>query len=88
MSHANPAHYEPSNITFGIMEPLSRAPKNKLARRLALSERALADLAHWIGERGLRPPDSRDRVFGGRESTLEAEAFARGGEAPRAIGKG
>ena len=22
VSHANPAHYEPSNITFGIMEPL------------------------------------------------------------------
>ena len=25
VSHADPAHYEPSNITFGIMEPLARA---------------------------------------------------------------
>ena len=24
VSHADPAHYEPSNITFGIMEPLAR----------------------------------------------------------------
>src|SRR6185312_8869669 len=43
-SHADPAHYDPSNITFGIMPPLERAPKNKLARKLAISARALADL--------------------------------------------
>ena len=47
VSHANPAHYEPSNITFGIMEPLDRAPRGKRQRKLALSERALADLASW-----------------------------------------
>ncbi|MBI4484540.1 MAG: methylenetetrahydrofolate--tRNA-(uracil(54)-C(5))-methyltransferase (FADH(2)-oxidizing) TrmFO [Acidobacteria bacterium] len=52
VSHANPAHYEPSNITFGIMEPLRKAPRNKLARKLALSERALSDLADWIKTRG------------------------------------
>src|SRR5207248_2403049 len=27
VSHADPAHYEPSNITFGIMQPLDRAPR-------------------------------------------------------------
>jgi methylenetetrahydrofolate--tRNA-(uracil-5-)-methyltransferase len=47
VSHANPAHYDPSNITFGIMEPLVDAPRNKLARKLAISERALADLERW-----------------------------------------
>jgi methylenetetrahydrofolate--tRNA-(uracil-5-)-methyltransferase len=46
-SHADPAAYQPSNITFGIMEPLSPAPRGKMARKLALSERALADLARW-----------------------------------------
>jgi methylenetetrahydrofolate--tRNA-(uracil-5-)-methyltransferase len=51
VSHANPAHYEPSNITFGIMPPLPRAPKHKLARKLAMSERALADLQTWMHER-------------------------------------
>jgi methylenetetrahydrofolate--tRNA-(uracil-5-)-methyltransferase len=51
VAHANPAHYEPSNITFGIMEPLVRAPRGKMARKLALSERALADLQQWIDGR-------------------------------------
>jgi len=48
VSHANPAHYEPSNITFGIMPPLDPAqgkpPKVKKLRNIALSERALVDL--------------------------------------------
>jgi folate-dependent tRNA-U54 methylase TrmFO/GidA len=47
VSHANPAHYEPSNITFGIMEPLAKQPRGRQARKLALSERALADLDSW-----------------------------------------
>ncbi len=48
VSHANPAHYEPSNITFGIMPPLSPAPKGKKLRNLALSDRALHDLQAWV----------------------------------------
>jgi len=55
VSHANPAHYEPSNITFGIIEPLVKAPRNKLARKLALSERALTALAAWMMDRS-EPP--------------------------------
>jgi methylenetetrahydrofolate--tRNA-(uracil-5-)-methyltransferase len=47
VSHAASANYQPSNITFGIIEPLARAPRNALKRRLAISERALADLAAW-----------------------------------------
>jgi methylenetetrahydrofolate--tRNA-(uracil-5-)-methyltransferase len=47
VSHANPAHYDPSNITFGIMAPLADAPRGKQARKLALSARALADLDRW-----------------------------------------
>jgi methylenetetrahydrofolate--tRNA-(uracil-5-)-methyltransferase len=53
VSHANPAHYEPSNITFGILQPLSGAPRGKKQRNLALSERALADLVDWMSSRGL-----------------------------------
>ena len=48
VSHANPAYYEPSNITFGIIPPLARAPKGKKLRNEALSARALADLEAWI----------------------------------------
>jgi methylenetetrahydrofolate--tRNA-(uracil-5-)-methyltransferase len=51
VSHANPAHYEPSNITFGIMPPLEKKPKSKKLRNLALSERALADLQAWLHDR-------------------------------------
>ena len=51
VSHANPAHYEPSNITFGIMEPLPKPPRDKVAKKLALSSRALADLDAWMKAR-------------------------------------
>jgi methylenetetrahydrofolate--tRNA-(uracil-5-)-methyltransferase len=59
VSHADPAHYEPSNITFGIMPPLGdgpapgetvggrRRPPDKAARKQALAERALAALDAW-----------------------------------------
>jgi methylenetetrahydrofolate--tRNA-(uracil-5-)-methyltransferase len=54
-SHANPAHYQPSNITFGIIEPLDlrllqgrKIPKSRKFRNQALAERALADLQNWI----------------------------------------
>jgi methylenetetrahydrofolate--tRNA-(uracil-5-)-methyltransferase len=50
-SHADPAHYEPSNITFGIIAPLAGAPRGKKLRNLALAERALADLQTWVHER-------------------------------------
>src|SRR5262245_43035516 len=47
VSHADPAHYEPSNITFGIIEPLAGGPKHRAGRKAAIAERALADLAAW-----------------------------------------
>jgi methylenetetrahydrofolate--tRNA-(uracil-5-)-methyltransferase len=46
-SHADPAHYAPSNITFGIMQPLDRPPRNKADRKLAMSARALDALEAW-----------------------------------------
>ena len=57
VSHANPAHYEPSNITFGIMPALAPdalprgKSKDKLAKKLAVAERALTDLQTWMHER-------------------------------------
>ncbi len=47
VSHADPAHYNPTNITFGIMPPLDSPPRSKTERQLATSARALADLAAW-----------------------------------------
>ena len=47
-SHADPKHYVPSNIAFGLIPPLDgRAPRAKKDRNLALSERALKDLDEW-----------------------------------------
>lgn len=50
-SHADPRHYEPSNITFGIMEPLASPPRGKGDRKLAMSARALEALAEWMRDR-------------------------------------
>jgi methylenetetrahydrofolate--tRNA-(uracil-5-)-methyltransferase len=47
VSHADPAHYQPTNITFGIMPPLGAPPKSRAERAAATSARALADLAAW-----------------------------------------
>jgi methylenetetrahydrofolate--tRNA-(uracil-5-)-methyltransferase len=55
VAHANPKHYQPSNITFGIIPPLAaeagrRVPRKKADRNAALSARALADLDAWIAD--------------------------------------
>jgi methylenetetrahydrofolate--tRNA-(uracil-5-)-methyltransferase len=52
-SHADPTHYQPSNITFGIMappDPDRRLKRDRRARNEAISARALGDLEKWIGE--------------------------------------
>ena len=52
VSHADPRHYEPSNITFGIMPPLeSQPPRGKMDKKLAIATRALADLQAWMNDR-------------------------------------
>ena len=51
VSHASAGYYQPSNITFGIMEPLPKPPRNKLERKTAASARALAELDAWIAAR-------------------------------------
>jgi methylenetetrahydrofolate--tRNA-(uracil-5-)-methyltransferase len=47
VSHACPQGYQPANITFGIMEPPPGAIRDKQKRKLAITERALNDLAAW-----------------------------------------
>ena len=48
VSHADPKHYVPSNIAFGLLPPLDRAPRKKADRKVAVSERALRDLDQWL----------------------------------------
>jgi methylenetetrahydrofolate--tRNA-(uracil-5-)-methyltransferase len=47
-SHADPKHYVPSNIAFGLIPPLDQWVKSKKDRNTAISERALKDLADWL----------------------------------------
>jgi methylenetetrahydrofolate--tRNA-(uracil-5-)-methyltransferase len=54
VSHADPRHYQPTNITFGIMPPLDdattalpRGRGSKLDRKHAISDRALRALDEW-----------------------------------------
>jgi methylenetetrahydrofolate--tRNA-(uracil-5-)-methyltransferase len=47
VSHADPARYDPTNITFGIVPSLEAPPKSKHDRQLALSARALEALGEW-----------------------------------------
>ena len=49
VSHADPKHYQPTNITFGIMPPLETRVKRD-ERKTAVSARALADLDAWIAD--------------------------------------
>lgn len=48
VANADPAHYNPTNITFGIMPALDAPPRSKHERQMATSARALADLAAWM----------------------------------------
>jgi methylenetetrahydrofolate--tRNA-(uracil-5-)-methyltransferase len=52
-SHADPAHYQPSNITHGIMAPLDRPPRDKARKKALIAERALAALEAWQNEGAL-----------------------------------
>jgi len=47
VSHADPRHYQPTNITHGIMPPLEHPPRDKMQKKLLIAERALADLEAW-----------------------------------------
>jgi len=67
VTHANPKHYQPTNITFGIMPPLvsstgRRVPKRKEERKLAYAERALEALEAWL--RGAATAGPPPRVLG------------------------
>jgi methylenetetrahydrofolate--tRNA-(uracil-5-)-methyltransferase len=63
VSHADAHHYQPTNITFGIMPPVdasrddergprARGRSRKLDRKLATSERALQALDGWMRGEG------------------------------------
>ena len=71
-SHADPAHYDPTNITFGIMPPLDRPPRAK-ARSQAGALGARARGSRRLPARGWRRARARRaRLVGG--ARLDADA--------------
>ena len=54
---ADPAHYQPTNIAFGLLPPLPDPPRGKRERKAALSERALSVLSTYLSQR--TPPGRR-----------------------------
>jgi methylenetetrahydrofolate--tRNA-(uracil-5-)-methyltransferase len=52
VSHADPRHYQPTNITFGIMPSIESYPDGRKVkkgdRKVATSERALRALDEWM----------------------------------------
>jgi methylenetetrahydrofolate--tRNA-(uracil-5-)-methyltransferase len=59
VAHADPAHYDPTNITFGIIPPLASPPKSRKERAEATSARALEALDGWIRATALDPAPAR-----------------------------
>ncbi len=79
VSHANPHDYQPTNVTFGIMQPLERHVRDKQKRKLAIAERALHDLEEFRR----RDADSRRRDAGTPSGTFETHALLPGASASR-----
>ena len=47
VSHADPSHYQPTNVAFGLIPAVAGGPRGRQARRRAVAQRALSDLAAW-----------------------------------------
>ena len=62
IARSDPAHYQPTNIAFGLLPELPQRVRDKAKKRLALAERALASLERFRA--GLEPA-ARSAVSGG-----------------------
>ncbi len=76
VSHADVRHYQPTNITFGIIAALEQPPRNREARKRALVERALKDLEEWA--RGWRAELGAARQPDGRSAADDRERCPTG----------
>jgi methylenetetrahydrofolate--tRNA-(uracil-5-)-methyltransferase len=56
ISHSDPGNYQPTNIAFGLLPELEERVRDKVKRRLRLSQRALARLASFQASIEEGPP--------------------------------
>ncbi|HEX2092157.1 MAG TPA: methylenetetrahydrofolate--tRNA-(uracil(54)-C(5))-methyltransferase (FADH(2)-oxidizing) TrmFO [Longimicrobiaceae bacterium] len=52
---SDPAHFQPMNSNFGLLDPLPEQVRDKARKREMLVERARADFAAWMEEQGIVP---------------------------------
>ncbi|MGH9446889.1 MAG: methylenetetrahydrofolate--tRNA-(uracil(54)-C(5))-methyltransferase (FADH(2)-oxidizing) TrmFO [Terriglobia bacterium] len=59
MTHADPANYQPTNISFDLLPPIEGLPRHiardRKARREIQCERALREISGWIAEESHQP---------------------------------
>lgn len=53
LREADPAHFQPMNANFGLLEELADPPRDKALKRERYAERALQALALWRQEYGI-----------------------------------
>jgi methylenetetrahydrofolate--tRNA-(uracil-5-)-methyltransferase len=57
LREADPAHFQPMNSNFGLLDALGEEVRDKQRRRELTSERARRDFASWMEENDLRPAE-------------------------------
>lgn len=55
MREADPAHFQPMNANFGLVDDLPMKIRDKKKKREMIAERALSDLRDWIAKTGISP---------------------------------
>jgi methylenetetrahydrofolate--tRNA-(uracil-5-)-methyltransferase len=53
LREADPAHFQPMNANFGLVDELPERVKDKRVKREKIAERALRDMERWRDEHAL-----------------------------------
>ncbi len=55
LREGNPKEFAPMNSNFGLLDPLNERIRDRQRKRERMAERAQADFARWMRERGIEP---------------------------------
>ena len=62
MREADPAHFQPMNANFGLVDDLPAKIRDKRKKRELIAERALSELRVWIAAAGIAPSVAPARI--------------------------
>jgi len=77
LREADPAHFQPMNVNFGLLPPLPTPVRGRRPKREAMARRALSDMDGWIETQGLGWLSPRT----GSATDAETSAASRSAEA-------